>query len=322
MFLTIISTLAPVFGVIFLGFFIARLGVMPMSAASGLNLFVYWISLPAMMFNLLVRLDKDMLGGGFLAGFFAALALSYLLCFLLVSDFCRGGKTRAIMFSCMAGFPNVVFMGVPMVMFLLPGDETAQAIAGLCALLYTLVLIGTDTVLEMQCHRGEKLSKYLRSLLKAVLFSPMILACAAGFAFSGLNWPVPEVIWNITGMLGVTAAPCALFAMGMLMTSQVSAAEHRAPGNLADQLTVHLIKLLLLPGLTFAFLWLFGIRGVELAAATLFAGMPIAAANLALAEKFQICVRESSLIIPINTVAGIVTIPGLIVLLYLVGALQ
>ncbi len=317
----IATTLTPVFGVVFLGFFVARRKVMPLGAASGLNQFVYWVSLPAMMFNLLIRLDSSMVSMNFLAGFFAALLISYVLCFAITSDFFQNNKSNAVMFSCMAGFPNVVFMGVPMVTFLLPGNEAALAIAGLCAFLYTLVMLYTDTVLEMRCHCGENPGKYLLSLLKTFMRSPMIIACVCGFIFSGASLPVPEFIRNITAMLGGTASPCALFAMGMIMSAQVSGLE-KLPHEkfsrraLRNHLTVHLGKLLILPVLIFISLWLFGIRGIELGVTTLFSGMPIAVASLALAEKFQICVEESSIIIPINTIASILSIPIIIAALY------
>lgn len=316
MFFTIITTLLPVFGIIFLGLAVARKGLMPMEAAAGLNQFVYWVSLPAMMFNILARLDATSISAEFLLALYVSLGISYAISLILLSQFFRKKREEAVLLSCLANFPNVAFMGVAVVSFLLPGDDFAMFIAGLCAFLYIVIMPYTDTILDMRRHKGEKFSTLLLFLVKTVVHNPMIVLGTAGIILSVTQTSAPNWALNASSMLGATAAPCALFAMGMVMNAQLATMCGFSGGIPYRQLGVHLIKLVLLPCITFFSLKFFHIEGIALAVTTLFAGMPVAVAAYVVAEKYQVCVRESSMIIFFDTLMSVATIPAIISVLY------
>lgn len=316
MVLKIITTLIPVFGIIFLGLVVARRNVMPMDAASGLNQFVYWVALPAMMFDILVRLNTQGVSGGFLAALYASLVLSYALAFAVSLRRPGVGKPEAVMMSYMATFPNGAFMGVAVVSFLLPGNDFALQMAGLCAFLYSVVMAFSDTVLAMMRHKGESPSRLVLSLGKTIARNPMILAGVLGLILNASGTEPPEWAMNMASMLGGTAAPCALFSMGMVMNAQLAAMGAPPSGALGGRITVHLFKLVFMPGATFALLRAAGVTGIPLGVATLLSAMPVGVVAYVIAEKYQVCVKESSIIIFVNTVAGIVSIPAVIAVLY------
>lgn len=319
MIVTIITTLAPVFGIILLGFIIARKNVMPMTTATGLNQFVYWIAMPAMMFDILVHLDA----GGFpdllIPALAAALFCNWLLSAVLSIRVFRASKAEAVILGCLANFPNGVFMGIAVVSFLLPGNNPALQVAGLCAFLYSMVIPVSDTILEMLGHKGESLPRLAASLGKTVIRNPMIMAGALGIVLGLTGIAVPVWAGNMASMLGRTAAPCALFAMGMVMNVQLAAMGASPSSARGRQAATHLLKLASMPCLTFLVLSLAGIHGIPLGVATLQAAMPAGVVTYVIAEKHRTCVGESSIVIFVNTVASVATIPVVISLLFARG---
>jgi predicted permease len=321
MLLTLIATVFPVFGTIFLGMAVVRFGLFPASTAYALNQFVYWIALPALIFTLLVRLDTTTVPEAYFAGFFGAFILSYGLCFAAVRLWGHVTATEAVMLSCLSCFPNIGFMGVAMLTFLLPGNDEALSVAGLATVLYSPVLLLTDAGLAVANHGRTGSRRILAEFARSMLRNPMLLACLAGLAFNFSGLGVLRPLMNMTTMLGATAAPCALFAIGMVLTAQASSARLRESFRLTRQIPVHCVKLLVLPGLTYAVLRLSGVSGLTLGVTTLSAAMPIGVAAYVVAEKFQVCAQDTSAGIFFNTALSLVSLPLVIVWLHAGGAL-
>lgn len=313
----IFSSLLPVFGILALGLLAARHSLLPANAASCLNQYVYWIALPSMFFTQLALMDSALLSAGLFAGLCIGMLTSYLPCFFAARAVNRRHPERAILFACVGTFPNVMFMAVPIVSFLLPGNREALLVASLAALLYLPNLLYTDVMLEMQRHKGEPLRQYLRSLGKTVLRNPSIVAPGCGLAINACGFSPPVFITNMTGMLGATAAPCALFAIGMVLQLQLASAGSLPQGWLLRQLPTHVTKLFLMPLFTFFALRQFGLSEVALGVATLCAGMPSAIACNVLAEKYQVSVKDTAMGICCNTAASLFSLYALIAVMFL-----
>ena len=319
MFWVIVSSLIPVFGIILLGFLTARRGLLPANAVTCLNQYVYWIALPGLFFTLMATMDPDRLSAGLFAGTGAGFAASYAFCFLLVRMGGRSAPSYATLATCVATFPNVMFMAVPIITFLLPGNQEALFIASLAALLYLPVLLYTDTALEMHRHKGEQFGQSMRSLVRAVSRNPSIVAPACGLTLSLSGIATPAYILNMTSMLGNTAAPCALFVMGMVLHLQLASAQGFARGLFIKQLPVVLTKLFVMPLLTYTACRFFNVSGVALGAIVICAAMPSAIAINVLAEKYQTAVKETSLAICLNTAGSMLSLCAVIALMFALG---
>lgn len=317
--LTIISTLIPVFGIILLGIVVERMRFMPSGMAMCLNQFVYWIGLPSMLFNQLARMGAGQISQGFIWGILLSTAVCYVLSQGIASRGFRIRKRESTVFAMMSSFPNSAFMGLPIVVLLLPGHDVAALVASLCAVLYTAVLLVADGMLELEAHKDEGRARALRSLGRALAHNPLLVASALGAVVSLTGLPMPMPVMAMTAMLGATAAPCALFGMGMILGVQLTSSRGFVPGWFRQQLPVHVFKLLIMPVLTFVCLELFGASGDALGVGTLLAGMPTGVAAYVVAEKFRVSTDDASLGIVVNTGLSLVTIPLTILLLQLFG---
>ena len=212
-------------------------------------------------------------------------------------------------------------MGLPIVVLLLPGNAEAAIVASLGAVLTSANMLFADGKLELGRHKGEGRKQAVLSLFRALYRNPLLIYSALGATVSLFHIPVPKSILSMTGMLGSTSAPCALFCMGMILSRQMTSSRGFVKGWARNQFPLHLIKLFVEPAFTYGLLYLLGVRGISLAVATIVAAMPTAVAAYIIAEKYQVAADDSSLGIVVDTALSAVTIPVLIVLFQSYGLL-
>lgn len=120
--LSILSTLVPVFGIILFGIVVERMGFLPIETSGCLNQFVYWIGLPMMLFNQLARMEAGQMSGAMVGGILLGYGITYLFAYVVFSSLLRRRWEESSVFALLSSFPNAAFMGLPIVVLLLPGQ--------------------------------------------------------------------------------------------------------------------------------------------------------------------------------------------------------
>ena len=344
--LSILAPVIPVFGIIFIGFFVERLRFLPNGTAFCMNQFVYWISLPALLFMTMASMEPGQVSGGHFGGIVVALAVGHLLFYAILSrGFRQNGKEVAV-WSMLSSFPNCVFMGMPIVALLLPGNQTALVASGLFAIITFVIVVFTDCQLAILAGRdsteaqegqgsdegknnkkdknGKRQSLPLYIAL-TLLHNPLLMSSILGAICSFIRLHIPMPIATILNMMGATASPCALFCMGMVLAGQLQALKGKKAsmpnGWLLRQVPIHVLKLIVQPILLYVILYLFGVRGVALGVSVIVMGMPTGVASYIISEKYQVATNDSSLCIVISTMLSLVTITVTIAVLRTFGIL-
>lgn len=333
--LDILFALIPVFGIIVLGMCVERLGSLPKGTPAALNRWVFQVSLPALLFNAVARKTPQQLAhGGFAAGIVAGMLLAYALGYLLCSRGWRQHGADIAVLAQAASFPNSAFLGLPIVVSLLPGNDDAVLAGGMVSVLCLAVLLVTMARLEAIRKGGGLSWPVLREVLAALGRNAILLASVAGVvvSFSGLGLPPP--LAAMAAMLGSTASPCALFGIGMVLAAQLTAegagcppeggvgeCDPHALSPLARQVVVNVVKLLAHPALTWLCLWTFGVRGHWLGMGVLFAAMPSAAVAYVVAETYGAAERATARAIVVSTLLSALTLFGAVALLRHLGLL-
>ena len=314
--LSIFATLIPVFGIILLGIVVERKGFLPSETSVCLNQFVYWIGLPFMLFNQLAQMRT--VSGALVWGFLGAAGLVYLFAYVLFRFGCRRNIQESTVFALLSSFPNSAFMGLPIVMLLLPGNSEAFVAAGLGAVLTSANLLFADGRLELgRRDEGGACLYLLRSLYR----NPLLVASVLGAALSFAQIRLPQPILAMTSMLGSTSAPCALFCMGMILSVQMTSSRGFVHGWIRRQFPLHLFKLVVQPLVTFTVLYGLGLRGVTLGVGTIVSAMPTGVAAYIIAEKYQVATEDASLGIVVDTAFSALTIPVTVIILQWQGML-
>lgn len=310
--LDIFLTILPVFGVILLGMIIERRRFLPEPTALCLNQFVYWIALPALIFDLTSRLHLEALPSGLIAALCISIALLTLLAYVLFSCMLHYDRANTAMRTLLATFPNTAFLGTPILLLIFPDSQISLVIMSLCAAIGGIPMCLMDSVTACTLHPARQQNQAGQLLLRSFLHNPLLIATITGFILAAAQWRLPHPVQVVTSMIGVTAAPCALLCMGMVLALRCASLQGFSQGWFRRQLPLHVLRLVIHPLLTLACLLILGIRGEILAVAVILSGMPIGVASYVVAEKHGIALEEASLGILINTLLSIFTLPIII----------
>lgn len=325
-FLTIFITVLPVFGIVLTGFLAERGRFLPAEMGGCLNQFVYWISLPALLFHELANMQAGAVSADFLMGLGVSATLAFVLAMLALHVWPNGlAWRRSGMGALLATFPNSAFVGLPVVALLYPGNATAMLAGSVATVAYTFLLVAADVGLDMS--RGalaEGWGGFAGHTGKKMLCNPLLVGTAAGLVVNACGLVMPAPVNVFTSMLKATASPCALFCMGMLLAGQMDLVRDRSLRGprkpRSPHVTMHLIRLILHPLLVWVVLDQgFGISGALLGASVMQAAMPTGLASYVVAEKQHEFAAEAPGIIMVSTGLAVLTIPAIASVLRVYG---
>jgi malonate transporter len=320
--LQVLAVTFPFFALVLMGYAAARRGLLALEAIPGLNGFVLYFALPAMLYRFGARTPIAQLLD-------ARVFLVWLLVALVVVGFSvaislneRIRWKDAAFGALVAAFPNTGFMGVPLLVALL-GPEAAGPI--IVTILVDMVVTSSLCIGLSQLDSVDEhgFAHAAQKALRGILVNPMPWAIGLGALASAFAFDLPGPIERTVGLLADAASPVALFTIGaVLARSDLRAAASAQPAvGLGDVLPIVLVKLLLHPLLVL----LMGISARHLGVSidrfaltvlVLIAALPSASNVSLLAERFGANNGRIARIILISTAAAFFTFSGAVALLH------
>ena len=210
----LLEVVAPVFGVMALGAFSVKIRVLDEGAVRGLVLYVFNFGIPILLFRSLARTDlpPDM-EWGFLLSYYVG-AFSVYLGGMALGRFVfkRSLADRAI-FGMSAGFSNTVLIGIP-ILFTAYGPEATLPTLLIIAF-HGPVLMSLTTGL-IQIGRGSEVSlaDQGKTIGLELVRNPIIMGLLIGLLVNLAGLTIPGPLDRVAEMVGATAVPCSLFALG------------------------------------------------------------------------------------------------------------
>ena len=313
--LQILQVTFPFFALVLAGYIAAQRQWLPISAIPGLNGFVLFFALPAMLFRFGSTTPIAQLLDAAVFGVYLLCALVMVALAVAVSLNNRIRWNDASLGALVAAFPNTGFMGVPLLAALL-GPQAVGTV---------IVLIVVDMVITSSLCVG--LSRLdtpggawvaTRNALKGVASNPMPWAILLGALASALEWQLPSMVEKTVWLLADAASPVALFTIGAVLARAQMQANHPMP--LSDFVPMAAMKLLLHPLLVFAAGWAAMALGVPLqrdawVVMVLIAALPSASNVSLLAERLGADNGRIARIILVTTVLAFLTFSAAVALL-------
>ena len=291
----------PFFAVIGLGWLAGRLRMFPAEATAWLTKFVFYFALSAMLFRLTVNLSlAEIWDPVFVTAYLTATGGLYAVQFILSR--LRGVSMAEATIEAQVGtIGNTGFLGIPMLAVLLGPASAAPLL--LVLTIDMIVFSSLVTLLITAAKSGRPGLAAIGGLLAGLARNPMIVSMVAGFLWAGIGLPVPAAMDETLVLLGSSATPCALFAIGASLAGR-SAERMAVAGWLSFS------KLVLHPAVVgLMALWVFPVdpqaAGVMIAAAAL----PVAGNIYILAQHYGVAPQRVSAAILISTAASILTVP-------------
>ena len=301
-------TVVPIFLLIALGFAAARLGLFPAETARGLNLFVFNLAIPALLFRAMVNLDTAATAPWALWGaYFAAAAVVWLaalgLARLVPGLEPAGGSAAGIG----AAFGNLVLLGIPL----------ALGHFGARATVYGALIVSVHAPLQWLVAtliaewagrgRGRPLAVILRDFVFGLAANPILASLAAGFLWRLAGLPLPEISDRVIALLGQAAVPSALFALGLALAGYSLRGQWTAMGVLVA------LKLALFPLAAYVMAYhVFALPPLAAAVVVLFAAMPTGANAYLFADRYGAAVAPVSGAIALGTALSVATISAVL----------
>ncbi len=312
--LRVLEVTFPVFALVFCGFFGQRWRLLPERAVEGINAFVYYFALPAMLFRVVATQPL----AGFTDGRFA---LGYVASGMAVFFFTRAAamprrmprdasraaraRRDAIGLGLAAGHGNLGYLGVPLVLEL--GKQYAPTIvlAMICDIFAVIMLAVVMLELERRHARrsdDQPSVSLFATVSGGLIRSPLVLSIAAGLGWAVATPAMPEVMDNFVRILASAAGPCALFAIG------ASLGDRRIELN-ATVRALLAIKLVAHPALAAGVLFLV-VRADPAAAAigVLAASLPGASNSFIIAQRYGVDTRDISASIVASNFVALATV--------------
>lgn len=306
----IVGLVLPFFGMIFIGAVAARLARLPLEALGWLNIFVIYIALPALFFQLLSRTPIEQLTEWrYIAGSLAATFTIFCLMFAGSVIISRSGIAESTIKGLASAYGNIGFMG-PGLVLLVFGPEAAVPMALIFSFENIMHFTLVPLLMALAGDNKRQIGVLVFDVIRRILLHPFILATLAGGLAAWVQFVPPTPLARLLDYLAMAAAPCALFAMGVTLALRPL---KRVPHELS---VIVALKLMLHPLLCWLMLSLFGnFSDVWVYTAVVLAALPTATNVFVLAQQYGAWVERASASVLITTMLSVASLTGVIYLL-------
>jgi predicted permease len=249
--MNIVTTIIPVFAVIFLGWFARMKGFIQPEFLGPANRLVYYLAIPALIFH---AISKASLKTQFNVIVLLITLLSVLAVFAVawsVGELWRIKRKERGTFIQSSFHGNLGYIGLAVSYYSLGHDGFVRAsiIAGFIMILQNfLAVIALQVNAENISIPGNK-----RDILHRILVNPVILSALAGILFSSTGLKLPLIISRSLDILSGLALPMALILIGASLSFKLM------QRKIFRIFSSSFLKLILLPGLGFIFYRMFDI---------------------------------------------------------------
>lgn len=301
----------PFFGLILLGYVAARLLKHPLEGLAWMNVFILYLALPALFFQLLSKTPiEELTQVGFIVG--SILATFTIFAIMFVASLALGDRIPESTIKALASaYGNIGFMG-PGLALVAFGEEAAVPLALIFCFENFMHFVLAPLLMAVSGDRKEGVGQLVLGIARKIMLHPFILATFVGVLAAATHFQTPDALDRLLEFLSRAAAPCALFAMGVTLALRPLKRMPRAIGPIVG------LKLVLHPVLCYVYLSAIGdFPPVWVWCAVLLASLPTATNVYIIAQQYGVWVERASASVLVTTVISVATVTGI---LYLIGS--
>ncbi len=277
----ILTTVLPVFGMIVLGYVLARANVIDAAAGRGISIFVFTVAIPAFLFRTVVTMsDTNAAPWALWICFFGGLTIAWVVAAIVshqVESLDYSGGAAA---SMATGFGNLALLGTPLA--LAHFGEGIGVPLGLILSIHAPILWTAATLhRELARHSGTfSIQKIGRELAWMMVTNAIILGLLAGAVWRLTDLGLHPIADRMLEMLSDASVPTALVALG------VSLAGYSLRGSWSGMFILIALKMILMPVCVFLMArYLVTLPPLWIKVAVLLASMPTGANAFLFAQR-------------------------------------
>jgi len=301
-FLHHLSLALPLFSLVLVGYLVMRISKWPTSVSDGLARFVFTLALPALLFRLMSRSGElPPVDSRLLIAFFGGCLIVFVIGRLISwKVFALDGVSQSV-FALGCIFSNNVMLGLPLAKVSL-GDAAVPSVA--LVLVFNALILWTLVTVSVEWAQNGSLSmRGFARTARGVLTNPVVVGILSGTFLSLTGLTLPEGIDSPINMVGQSAAPMALIALGMGL------AEYGIRDGLRVSVAVCAIKLVILPLIVWGLARLLGLPRMETQVVVLLSSMAIGANVYLMSRQFKALEGATASSLVLSTLLAAFTTP-------------
>jgi malonate transporter and related proteins len=312
--LQIFNSMAPVFLLIFLGWFAVHKKVVDKSAKAVCSTLVTDFVFPALLFNETYKAKpSEVFNGTWMLAFGIAMCSMWAIGFLSNKVLLKKDLRQSAMQGMLCSFPNMGGMGIPFLALLIGASSAisvavANVIVAITVIPVTLFLLELGNTAE-NAGQASGMKIFTTSIVNS-LKKPMVSAVLVGLLVSvtGLSGYLPKFAVSSLSIVAKSCNFVSLFAVGVAIYGVKLSFNRSLMMNLG-------LKCLLNPAIVWAMVVLFGLTGQHAEEMIFLLAMPTATNAAILAYQWRVQEDEASSIYLATTAMSIIILPALLVLM-------
>lgn len=307
---SVVDLSLPLFGLILLGYAAARWLRIPESGLAWLNALILYFALPALIFRTIAKAPfAELANWSFIVATVSATFVIYAAMFAYSLFWGRERGSIAAIQASAASYGNVGYMGLALAITVFGPSAAVPATLIFCfdSMLHFTLTPLIIAVAVRHDHEDLSYRAVVLRIVKSIALHPFIMATAAGVAASASHFEAPKAIDNLLVLLMNTAAPSALFALGVtLALRRFASIGHEFPVIIAAKIILHPLAAFV------AVSMIVGLDPTWRHVAVMMASLPTASNVFILATQYRAYVEGTSSVILITTLISALTVPLLL----------
>lgn len=303
----------PVFLLMVLGIILRRIGVVDAAFASRLNMFVFCVALPVLLFRDISSVDLAQEWDARFVLDCALITLASIVFACAASVFVKSRATRGE-FIQGAYRSSVAILGVALMQNIYGSSQAAAMMIIGVVPLYNAAAVAILAVCADDSRAKRKGARaMLLGVTRDIVTNPIIVGIAAGLLWAALRLPMPEAAGKAVDAIAGLATPLGLVAMGAMADFR------RMREEAGASLGASVIKLFGLCAVFLPVCVALGYRGEELMALLFMLGSATTVSSFVMARNMGYEGAVSSAIVMITTLGSVFSLTVWIYLLRCLG---
>ena len=212
--LQIFFGLTPFIFITVLGFIFGRIKIFDLSHAKVLNLFLFYIAVPALIIKFVAQSEIGQIDLKQIISYFLMQGILGLITFLITSNFFKRPVQESIIWSLMVALSNHVTLLLPITKIYF-GTEVITQVTSIILMDGIILLSVITFFLELTTKKNIRVSVFLRNLF----LNPMIMSIVIGVLLFSFNIDIFDTPIDYTlSVLAACVSPVGLFAIGITLS--------------------------------------------------------------------------------------------------------
>jgi len=235
--LQIFFGLTPFIFITVLGFIFGRVKIFDLSHAKVLNLFLFYIAVPALIIKFVAQSEIGQIDLKQIISYFLMQGILGLITFLITSNFFKRPVQESIIWSLMVALSNHVTLLLPITKIYF-GTEVITQVTSIILMDGIILLSVITFFLELTTKKSIRVSVFLRNLF----LNPMIMSIVIGVLLFSFNIDIFDTPIDYTlSVLAACVSPVGLFAIGITLSFYSSKVLNKITA------TISILKLIISP---------------------------------------------------------------------------